>query len=225
MGITTRVLIVDDHILFREGLQTLLELEPDFRVVGQASNVQEAIEMAKALKPDLVLMDINLPDGSGLDAVETISLQSTDTAVVILTVHEPNEYLLDAIRAGAKGFIPKGTHFAKLVAGLRAVRNGETAISRMMVNRLVDEVRRLGKPPELEPDSLVTLTPREVQILSYMGRGASNREIASMLVISENTVRVHVHNLLEKLGLKSRVEAATFAKRYGVSAPRSHSGL
>jgi DNA-binding NarL/FixJ family response regulator len=212
------VLIVDDHVLFREGLNSLLSLEADFRVVGQADSVRDAIDEAVRLKPDLVLMDISLPDGSGLEAVKAIARRLPQTGVVVLTVHEPEEYLLEAIRVGAKGFVPKGMPFANLLAALRAARSGETAITRRMVNRLADELRRLGKPTEVSSEALSALTSREMQILSHLGSGASSREIAEALVISEHTVRVHIHNILDKLGLESRSEAASFARNHGLSA-------
>jgi DNA-binding NarL/FixJ family response regulator len=220
---TTTVLIVDEHILFREGLQSLLASEPDFRVIGQASGAREGVDRAINLKPDLVLMDINLPDGSGLEAAAAIVHGLSRTNVVILTFHEPEEYLLEAIRVGAKGFIRKDVPFAKLLAALRAVRNGETAISRHMVNRLADELRRIGRPTDVKLESLAILTARERQILGYLGRGASSRQIAKLLVISEHTVRVHIHNILAKLGLKTRGEAVSFARQHVESANTLHS--
>jgi DNA-binding NarL/FixJ family response regulator len=209
-----RVLIVDDQVLFRDGLRRLLAEEADFEVIGQAGHVKEAIELTLKLKPDLVLLDLSLPDGSGFDALRAIVEQRPETAVVILSVHAYEQYMVEAIRIGAMGYIEKSAPFASLVAALRGIRQGQPAVSRTMAARLVEEVRRLGQQVQADPSALGSLTERERQVLALLGSGASNDEIAGQLVISKNTVKVHVHNVLGKLNLKNRAQLVHFARRY-----------
>lgn len=206
-----RVLFVDDHILIREGLVTLLNSQPDLEVVGQAGSVREAIEMARELKPDLILMDFGLPDGTGLDATKIILADQPDTKIVFLTVHEEDDRLFAAIRSGAKGYLLKNVPVSKLLAFLRGVQNGEAAITPAMTSRVLNEFARLEPTHnQTDPDELTT---RELEVLRELSTGASNREIAGRLIIAENTVKNHVSNILNKLSLRNRREAAEFARR------------
>lgn len=211
-----RILIVDNHILFREGLASLLVSQPDFDVVGEAGSVTEAIEKALDLKPDLVLFDIALPDGSGLDMLNTIYLKDPQVKFILLTMQESDDLLFAAIRAGATGYLLKTTPITKILAALRAVERGEAAISRAMTSRILDEFKQLDPTQATNPNSLSTLTTREIEVLGHLGMGASNLEIAKNLVITENTVKVHIHNILNKLNLRNRREAGRFARRHGL---------
>jgi DNA-binding NarL/FixJ family response regulator len=208
------VLIVDDHIVLREGLESLFLSHPDFEVVGGAGSVEEAVGQARRLEPDVILMDISLPDGSGVEATREILSFLPQTQVVILTIHESEELLFEAIRSGARGYLLKNTPVSKLIAALRALGKGEVAIHRQMAGLLMDEIVRLGKLAGPDESVLDQLTPREKEVLELLSGGLSNQEIADRLVISINTVKNHVHNVLKKLGLKNRQEAGKFARRH-----------
>ncbi len=215
-----RVLLVDDHVLFRQGVASLLAAQSDFSVVGEAGSVREAIEAARDLQPDLVLMDFALPDGTGADAAQVILADRPDTQIVFLTVYEEDDRLFAAIRSGARGYLLKNVPVSQVVASLRALERGEAAISRSLTRRLMDLVSRLRMPRELdwvEPPG--ELTARELEILQELATGASNREIAAHLFISENTVKNHVRSILSKLGLRNRREAARYARRHGLTTP------
>ena len=212
------VLIVDQYVLFCEGLERLLASEPDFAVIGSASRLSEAVEKAVRLRPDLVLIDVDLADGSGLDGLREIMAQRPESTVVMLANRASDEALLTAIRCGARGFLLKDMPFATLLAALRALRQGEMALSRAMTSRVVREFCR-APAASLPAIGLASLTPRERQVLFQLGAGASNREIAARLAISEYTVKAHVRNLLEKLGLKNRSQAAGVARRLGLMPP------
>lgn len=216
---TLRVLIVDDHVLFREGLKNLIENQPDFEVIAEAGTVHDAIDLALELSPDLVLMDIGLPDGDGLVAVKEILSGNPEIKVVMLTIHEADDLLFTAIHYGARGYLLKNTPIHDLLTSLRALERGEAALSRTMTRRILDEFSRLGKTTASAKTGFETLTPREIDVLEEISTGATNKEIADRLVISENTVKIHVHNILEKLNFDSRYEAAKFARRHGFSNP------
>lgn len=209
-----KILIVDDHVLFREGLAAIIRPQSDIEIVGMAGTVREAVDMARSAKPDIILMDFNLPDGSGVDATRKILEEQPTCKVVFLTMSEQDEDLFAAIRVGAKGYMLKNMHLPELVAALRSVQQGESALSRAMTLRLMDELSRtkksIGRPAEN------TLTLRELDVLRAIASGMSNQEIGSHLFISENTVKFHVHSLLAKLNLSDRKEAASFAKEHGL---------
>lgn len=210
-----RILLVDDHVLFRQGLVTLLEAQPDFTVVGQVGSVQEAVEAAAGIETDLILMDFSLPDGTGLDATQKILAQRPDSKIVFLTVHEEDDRLFAALRCGAKGYLLKNVPISKLLTFLRGVEFGEAAISRKMASRILDEFARLEPTAQRTPAPNTPgndLTTRELEVLEELTTGASNREIADRLVIAENTVKNHMRNILNKLNLKNRREAARFAR-------------
>jgi DNA-binding NarL/FixJ family response regulator len=210
-----RVLIVDDHALIREGLATILRPEPDFQVVGLVGTVAEAVEQAVLLKPNLILMDVSLPDGSGIDAALAIRSRQPDCKIVFLTVSEADDNLFAAIRSGAKGYLLKNVAPAKLVAALRAVERGQSALSRSMTLRLMDEFARSLAPAPAEV-AASGLSRRELEVLQALSIGRTNQEIADLLYISENTVKAHVHSILEKLGLADRHAAARYAQERGL---------
>ena len=215
-GCPMKVLIVDDHVLFREGLVSLLATDPEFSVVGQASSVREAVEQAVKLKPDLVLMDFSLPDGDGSEASTCILEALPSCNIVFLTMYDADEKLFSAIRSGAKGYMLKNVPVAKLLQSLHSIRRGEAAISRTMTMRLLDEFAH-STSGVVQTDGLVDeLSPREVEILREIGTGASNQEIAERLFLSVNTVKHHVHNILSKLGVSSRREAQKVAREKGL---------
>lgn len=207
-----KIVIVDDHILFREGLMAIIHPEPDIEVVGMAGTVQEAIELVRAVKPDIVLMDFSLPDGNGAEATRMILREYPECKIVFLTMSEEDEDLFEAVRSGAKGYLLKNMQPGKLVVALRSVQKGESALSRSMTTRLMEELSRTKKP-EYPQDA--TLTHREVDVLRALASGLSNQEIAERLYISENTVKYHVHSMLAKLGLGNRKELASYAWEHG----------
>jgi len=193
----------------------LLNGQPDMSVVGDASSVPEAVALARKLQPDLVLLDLGLPPGSGLDAMHAILADRPEMNIVFLTVHEEDDMLFAAIRGGAKGYLLKNTSVSKLLPYLRGVELGEPAITPLLARRILDEFSH-SKLPSEQKDSRGDLTPREVAVLHELSIGATNREIAEHFVISEGTVKNHVSNVLSKLHLKNRREAACFARSQGL---------
>ncbi len=215
-----RILLVDDHTLFREGLASLFRSQPDLAVVGEAGSTSEAIVKARELKPDLVLMDFSLPDGDGTQATRAILADRPETMIVFLTVHDGDDRLFAAIRCGAKGYLLKNLASAKLLSALRALERDEAAISRNMTARILEQFARLGPRQDPERSFLAELSLREVEVLKELASDASNREISEHLSISETTVKNHVHSLLTKLNFKNRYEAASFARKQGLGEDR-----
>jgi DNA-binding NarL/FixJ family response regulator len=212
-----RIVIVDDHNLFREGLAAILEREPDIEVVGLVGTVNEAVEMVIGYKPDLVLMDFSLPDGTGAEATRKIIQGYPDCKVVFMTMSDREEDLLTAVRSGAVGYLLKDMAPSKLVAALRSVQKGESALSRAMTLQLMRELSRTKEAEPVGDPALGKLTSREKDILIELAAGKNNQEIARQLYISENTVKYHVHSILEKLHLEDRKEAARFAREHGLN--------
>jgi two-component system, NarL family, response regulator LiaR len=208
-----RIIVVDDHNLFREGLVAIIRSEPEIEVIGQAGTVRDAVELVHSMTPDIVLMDLMLPDGTGVDATREILQEQPDCKIVFLTMSEEDENLFAAIRGGAKGYLLKNMQPKKLVAAIKSVHRGESALSRSMTMRVMEELART-KSPEHRGDP--TLTRRELEVLRELASGFSNSEIAARLVVSENTVKYHVHSILGKLGLSDRREAADYARRHGI---------
>lgn len=205
-----KIFVVDDHILFREGLVSLFRDCPDLIVVGEAGSAVEAVEKVTDLKPDLVLLDISLPDGSGLDVMKVILAKDPAVKVVMLTVYESDSLLINAVRNGAYGYLLKTMPMAQVLAAVRGIERGEPAISRKMTQKVLSELsERNGNKFGVE--KLSALTPRELDVLKELSQGSSNLEIARRLIISPNTVKIHVHNILQKLGLETRREARKFA--------------
>ena len=212
-----KLVVVDDHALFREGLASIIRLEPDIEVAGLAGSVQESVDIVRAIKPHVVLMDFTLPDGTGADATRLVLKEHPDCKVIILTMSEDDGNLFAAIRSGAKGYLLKNMSPSKLVTTIRSVQAGESALSRTMTLRLMEELSRTKEPEQLEDASLAKLTRREIDVLREIASGITNQEIANRLYLSENTVKYHVHSILEKLNLPNRREAATFAKEHGIA--------
>jgi DNA-binding NarL/FixJ family response regulator len=212
-----KLVVVDDHALFREGLASIIRLEPDIEVAGLAGSVQESVDIVRAIKPHVVLMDFTLPDGTGADATRLVLKEHPDCKVIILTMSEDDDNLFAAVRSGAKGYLLKNMSPSKLVTTIRSVQAGESALSRTMTLRLMEELSRTKEPEQLEDASLAKLTRREIDVLREIASGITNQEIANRLYLSENTVKYHVHSILEKLNLPNRREAATFAKEHGIA--------
>lgn len=211
-----RTVIVDDHALFREGLASIIQLEPDIEVSGLAGTVQEAVEVVRTLKPDLVLMDFVLPDGTGAEATRMLLKEHPECKIIFLTMSEDDENLFAAVRSGAKGYLLKNISPSKLVTTIRSVQRGESALSRSMTLRLMEELSRTKEPERPGDAALAKLTSRELDVLRELTSGMTNREIANRLYISENTVKYHIHSILDKLNLSSRRAAAKFAKEHGI---------
>ena len=211
-----KIILVDDHIMFRDGLANILKSQTDFQVIGQAGTAHEAVELARELRPDVVLMDFGLPDKSGIEATQAILGERPETIVIFLTVFDTDQFLFAAIRSGAKGYLLKSQPSAQLLASLRAIEKGEAAISRAMTRHILDEFSRLGPPTKPHQSKLSKLTLREFEILKELSLGSTNREIAQRFANSESTVKNQVHSILFKLGLKNRREVAWFVRQQGI---------
>jgi DNA-binding NarL/FixJ family response regulator len=213
-----RILIVDDHIMFREGLAALLKAQKDMQVVGEAGTVQEAISLATKLQPDIVLMDFGLPDGTGIDATRAILAKNPGIKVVFLTVQDSIDRVFSAIRIGASGYLMKNLSSANMIVSLRGLANGEAPISRKMTLEILREFSHQGFATKSNYSGPSELTMREVEILQELTKGFSNQEIAAHLSVSEITIKNHVHHILKKLGLNNRREAARYAKENGLTS-------
>lgn len=212
-----RVVLVDDHALFRRGLELVLSGESDLEVVGQASDGEEALRVVRSLTPDVVLMDIRMPRMSGIDAARAIRDSVPGTKVIMLTVSEEEDDLFAAVRAGASGYLLKEVSIDEVAGAVRAVTRGHALISPSMAAKLLVEFNALSeRAADRQRAGDPKLTDRELQVLRLVGKGMSNREIASELFIAENTVKNHVRNMLEKLGMHSRMEAVIYAMREGL---------
>ena len=216
-----KLLVIDDHILFREGLMSLFRFATDFEVVGGAGNVREGIEQARLYTPDIILMDFSLPDGTGLDATRAILSHLPDCKIVFLTVYEADEKLFAALRLGAKGYLLKNVASTDLLSSLRALERGEKAVSRKMLSSVLDEFSRTVGTDARQEELLARLSPRELDVLREMESGATNVVIAQRLFLSENTVKHHIRNVLDKLGMENRRQAGLFARQNGVKSKYS----
>lgn len=212
-GTVSKILVIDDHMLFREGLMSLFRFAPDFEVVGGAGGVFEGIEQARLHKPDIILMDFSLPDGTGLEATRAILAQVPNCKIVFLTVYETDEKLFAALRAGAKGYMLKNIASSDLLSSLRAVVRGERAISRRMMSSILDEFSNPLLSDAGKQKLLSKLSPREVDVLRELESGATNLKIAQRLFMSENTVKHHIRNILDKLEVENRQQAVLFARQ------------
>lgn len=223
-----KVLIADDHPLLRQGLVGILSRESDIVVVGEAGDGREAVEMAAALQPDVVVMDISMPRGGGLGATRKIQELYPSIGVIILTIHDDDQYLYELVRAGAKGYLMKDAAPDLVVEAIRKVHRGKPYLPPDLLNKVLGEFQRLrydGSPPvriEKEPGEaeaapgVGALTEREMDILEQIVNGLSNAEIGEELFISEKTVKNHITNILRKLGLTDRTQAAVYALRHGL---------
>lgn len=208
-----KILLVDDHVIFREGVAGLLRGQPGIKVAGIASTVSQAIELAQTQKPDLILMDYILPDGSGLDAVQEILAQQPEIKIVFLSVHEDDEHLFSALSSGAIGYLPKSISFQELLAFLRGIEKGEAALPQQMVTRVLKQFSNLNSPHSA---NLNKLTAREMEVLRELSVGVTNKKIAATLSISEKTVKAHMGNIFKKLDINNRLEAVDLARRYNI---------
>ena len=212
---TTRILLVDDHAVVRSGLRMLLENERDVEIIGEASSAYEAIEAAIKLQPKVILMDIGLPDLSGIDATREIKKRVPDAAIVALTIHEDEEYFFKMLEAGATGYVPKRAAPDELLTAIRTAATGQVYLYPSLAKLLVRDFLSGGRPvPTDHPDS--ELTEREAEVLTYLAEGANNEEIATALVISPKTVARHRENIMRKLNLHSRSELVRYAIRKGI---------
>jgi two-component system response regulator DegU len=205
---TITVMIAEDHSMIREGLKQLLELEPDIRVISSLSDGQSVVDNYLSIKPDIVLMDINMPVLNGLDALDRLMELDSKAKVVMLTIHQDREYLLKALELGALGYILKDADSRVLIEAVRSVHNGQTYIQPSMANELVNEYKRMKKAKE-EPGNL--LTAREIDVLRCLTKGMLNKEIARELFISEKTVKNHISSIFRKLDVQDRTQAAVYA--------------
>ena len=207
------VLIADDHTIVRSGVRLLLEAETDIRVVGEALNGREALELAESLQPDVVLMDITMPEMDGLEATKEIKTRFPQINVLVLTMHRSDEYFFEMLKAGASGYILKGAKTSELINAVRVVYQGEVFLYPTMTQKLVNGYLKLS---EWDEEVGPTLSPREKEILSLLAEGYSSKEIADRLVISPSTVHSHRGNLMDKLGLNNRRELIQFARKRGL---------
>jgi DNA-binding NarL/FixJ family response regulator len=218
-----RVLLVDDQELVRTGFRMILRAERDLEVVGEAADGDDAVALAARLRPDVVLMDIRMPRLDGLAATRKIlALPATRTRVLILTTFDQDEYVFEALRAGASGFMLKTAPADQLVAGVREVAAGEALLAPTITRRLIERFAHSLEPEPEPPPGYDELTAREREVLLLVARGLSNAEIAAELVVSEHTVKTHVSNLLSKLGLRDRVQAVIVAYETGLAVPGLH---
>ena len=211
-----RVLIVDDHTLFRSGIKLLLQRQEGFEVVGEAGDGLEGVKRAKQLKPDVVLLDLHMPGTSGLEAIPLLREEAPQAQVIMLTVSEDAEDLLDALRAGARGYLLKNIETDFLLDSIRRAVNGESVMSSQMASKLADTMRAPQKGAAAAEISPGKLSPREREIIVMLARGASNKEIARSLDLAESTVKIHVQGILRKLNIVSRVQAAVYAVEHGL---------
>jgi DNA-binding NarL/FixJ family response regulator len=209
---TVRVLLADDHPLFRNGIASLLATR-DYAVVGQAGTGAEAARLAAELRPDLILMDIRMPGLNGLAATRLIQASQPETRIVILTVSEDDADLFEAIKSGAVGYLPKSLEAEPFFALLEAVLRGEAGLTPDLAQKIL---REFARPAAAPAPAGGDLTPRELEVLALVGHGATNAEIAAQLVVSENTVKFHMKNILQKLHARNRAEVVAFALRSGL---------
>jgi DNA-binding NarL/FixJ family response regulator len=213
---TIQVLLVDDHALARTGFRMVLDTEPDIEVVGEASTGRQAIHSARRLQPDVVLMDVRMPELDGIAATREI-VGDGAPRVLILTTFDLDEYVYDALAAGASGFLLKDVGPDQLTEAIRVIAGGEALLAPTVTRRLIDDLVRSGRRRLPAPPGLDELTPRELEVLELVAQGLSNAEIAELLTVEETTVKTHVSRLLAKLGLRDRVQAVVLAYESGLA--------
>ncbi|MEO2219354.1 response regulator transcription factor [Chromobacterium vaccinii] len=209
---TIRILLIDDHTLFRSGLKALLQRQDDFLVVGEAADGLDGVKQAELLRPDVVLLDLDMPVMNGREALAQILSGCPDAAVLMLTVSEDGDDLAECMRGGARGYLLKNINADFLLDSIRRAVDGDSVLSPEMTAKLLARLRQ----PAAKASEADALTPRERETLSWLARGSSNKEIARALDLAESTVKVHVQNILRKLSLSSRVQAAVYAVEHGL---------
>ena len=223
MSALVRVVVADDHEVVRTGFAGLLETQPDFAVVGTAADGAEAVRVCRERSPDVVLMDIRMPGMDGIEATRQLAASpATGPRVLILTTFDLDEYVYDAIRAGASGFLLKDVTAERLFDAVRVVAAGDALLAPNVTRRLIAEFAQLHRPEAPPAAALAALTPRETQVLRLVAEGLSNPEIAARLTVTEETVKTHVSRVLSKLGLRDRTQAVVTAYETGLVVPRSH---
>lgn len=215
---TIKVLICDDQSLFREALRTLLSSYSDLEVVGEAANGEESLRLAVSVSPDIALMDLRMPVMDGVEATRRINQLGKGIKVIVLTTFDDDETVFEGLRAGAVGYLLKDVSSEKLVEAIKAANNGEYFLLPSITAKVVSEFSKISKPVRKQKDELIPdpLSPREIEILKIVATGASNREIAEQLFISEGTVKNHLSSILSKLGVRDRMQAILRAKEYGI---------
>lgn len=214
-----RVVLVDDHAMLRDGLRNILQMEPEIQVVGEAADGETAVRLAESLQPDVVVMDIRLPGIDGIEATRRVKQASPGTAVIVLTMHDADEFLFAAIREGAAGYLLKSLPSAEVVKAVRAAANGESLLHPAMARKLMEgyaNLSRRGEEPAAAGPDENALTARESEVLALLVQGASNREIAQQLFLSDKTVKQHVTKILRKMGVRSRSQAIIHAVKSGL---------
>ena len=219
---TIRVLLVDDDELMRAGLAAVLSSDAAIEVAGQASTGRLALERVRAQPPDLVLMDVRMPDLDGIEATRRLLAVAPDVKVIILTTFEQDDYIFGAIDAGASGFLLKRTRPEDLLSAIHSVAAGDSLLSPSVTRRVLEHLARQPTSARRSASRLAELTPREVEVLKLIARGHSNREIAATLVIEESTVKTHIKRILLKLDLRDRIHAVIYAYETGLVQPRVH---
>ncbi len=221
---SARIVLVDDHQVLRRGFRSLLADEPDLEVVGEASNGREAIELCRRLRPDLVLMDVSMPEMNGLAATREIKREHPGIGVLMLTMHENPDYLLEALDAGAAGYVLKDTPADRLLNAVRRTLDGESPLNQelatQILRRLAGEIKREASPEPRKPSHPLreALTPRETEVLKLLATGKTNQQIAQALTISRGTAKVHVERIMRKLGVSDRTQAAIRALEIGLGS-------
>jgi two-component system, NarL family, response regulator DegU len=211
------VLIADDHAMMRQGLKQILELENDITVIAQASNGSEAVKLVREKKPDIVLMDINMPGTNGLQAIKELKFEKNASKIIVLTIHEDREYLFKTIQMGAEGYVLKDAEPPVLIEAIRKVYSGQSYIQSNMTKELVKEFNRVTLH-EKDKNELNNLTAREIEVLELIAEGMINKEIAKQLYISEKTVKNHVSNIFKKLNVSDRTQAAIYAFKHNIKS-------
>jgi DNA-binding NarL/FixJ family response regulator len=213
------VVVADDQALVRGGFQMILDAQEDIEVVGEAEDGQQAVEQVRALRPDVVLMDVRMPNLDGIAATRRIVSEGLTTRVLVLTTFDQDEIVYDAMKAGASGFLLKSAPPARLVDAVRVVAEGDSLLAPSVTRRLVEDFVRRPPPGQQRPPAMDELTERELEVLELIARGLSNAEIAAALVVSEATVKTHVNRILSKLELRDRVQAVVLAYESGLVQP------
>jgi DNA-binding NarL/FixJ family response regulator len=212
-----KVLIADDHAMVRQGLKTIIELEEDMVVIAQASNGEEAISLARKYRPDIILMDINMPEVNGIQAIKQLKDEDKNYKIIVLTLHQDREYLFKTLQMGCEGYVLKDAESSVLIDAIRSVYKNQTYIQPNMTNELIKEFNRVTSATH-EKDASNNLTSREIEVLLLITDGMINKEIAKKLYISEKTVKNHISNIFKKLDVNDRTQAAIYAIKHNLKS-------